>query len=152
MQIDFYILAEHSQRDINRMVCQLCEKAIAQTMQTIIYTKSMVQAQQLDDLLWNFKIDSFLAHSNEFDLHTHDDHKIDKAYSYPIIIYSNMTDNTIPKSYPFLINLSHEIPEYFQDFTRMAELVSVNLEEKQAARKRYRIYLNAGHQLTKYDL
>jgi len=147
MQIDFYILAEHSRRDINRMVCQLCEKAIAQKMQTIIYTKSMAQAEQLDDLLWSFKAESFLVHSNE----SHQNN-MSYSFSYPILIYSEIVDKAMTESYPFLINLSNEIPEFFQDFTRMAELVNIYPEEKQAARKRYRFYLDAGHQLAKHDL
>ncbi len=147
MQIDFYILAEHSQRDINRMVCQLCEKATAQKMQTIIYTKSMAQAQQLDDLLWSFKAESFLVHHNTLNASEKPHH-----YPYPIVIQSQITDQAMTISHPFLINLSPVTPEFFQEFSRMAELITINPEEKQAARKRYRFYLDAGHQLTKYDL
>lgn len=147
MQIDFYILAENSRRDISRMVCQLCEKALTQKMQLIIYTKSINQALLLDDLLWTFKAESFLPHCNEFT-----EAAIDKTFSYPIIITSEIKDKNIASSHPFLINLSSETPEFFAHFKRVAEMVGHLPEEKQAARKRYRFYLDMGYQLNKYDL
>ena len=147
MQIDFYILAENSRRDINQMVCQLCEKAIAQEMKVLVYTKSIEQAHQLDELLWSFKADSFLVHNNELG-----DIEIDNTMSYPIIITADIKDETIPQKHQFLINLSNETPVFSEHFKRIAEMVDKNSDAKEAARERFRSYRDKGYTLNKYDL
>lgn len=147
MQIDFYILGDNSRRNINQMVCQLCEKAIAQQMNVFIYTQSAEQAQQLDELLWTFKANSFLAHKNELS-----ESEVDRTFHYPIIISADIKDDTIPLKHPFLINLSNTIPAFYQHFKRMAEMVDKHAEDKEAARKRYRSYRDKGYTLNKYDL
>ena len=147
MQIDFYILGEDSHRDINQMVCQLCEKAIVQQMKVLVYTKSIEQAHQLDELLWTFKADSFLSHKNELS-----EVAADSTFPYPIIISSDIKDETIAVNYHLLINLSNEFPDFFQHFTRIAEMVGKNPDDKIFARKRYRFYRDKGYTLNKFDL
>ncbi len=147
MQVDFYILADTSGRDLKRTVCQLCEKALAQQMQVFIYSSSIEQAQQLDDLLWSFKIDSFLPHRL---LTQHD--KPDESDTYPIIISCELNSKTNVKNHPFLINLSNTYSDFFQNFKRIAEMIDKDPEQKQAARKRYRLYLDKSCDLNKYDL
>jgi len=147
MQVDFYILADTSGRDLKRMVCQLCEKALAQQMQIFIYTNSIEQAEQLDDLLWSFKADSFLPHK----LLTQND-ETDESYSCPILISCELDNKISAVKYPFLINLSNTYSDSFQDFKRIAEMIDKDPEQKQAARKRYRLYLDKSCDLNKYDL
>ncbi len=143
-QIDFYILGESSHRNINQMVCQLCEKALTQQMNVFIYTESSDQAQQLDDLLWTFKTDSFIAHENR--LNKTD---IETSYPYPVII----SNDEVSSSYKhLLINLTANIPVFFKQFERVAELVGKESDEKEIARSRYRSYLQQGYTLNKYDL
>jgi len=144
MQVDFYILADTSARDLKHIVCQLCEKALAQQLQVFIYTSSAEQTQQLDDLLWRFKADSFLPHSQLT--------QADEGYSYPVLISSELNNTISAENYPFLINLSNSYSDSFQDFKRIAEMIDKNSEQKQAARKRYRLYRDKGYHLNKYDL
>ena len=61
-QVDFYILGDNSRRNINQMVCRLCEKALSNKMQVFIYTRTEQQARELDEELWTFKSDSFIPH------------------------------------------------------------------------------------------
>ena len=155
-QIDFYILAENSRRDMNRMVCRLCEKAIAQEMNVLIYARSVAQAQQLDELLWTFKPDSFIPHTNHFNGLEEDD-----SFSYPVLISTETDTNgaafignkKIMSQYnQLLINLTSSTPPFFQQFKRIAEMVSNDNDEKEIARNRYRAYREQGLTLNKYDL
>ncbi|WP_198262734.1 DNA polymerase III subunit chi [sulfur-oxidizing endosymbiont of Gigantopelta aegis] len=152
-QVDFYILGENSQRQITSMVCRLCEKALAQELSVLIYVASPADAQQMDDLLWTYKANSFIAHSSHFT-----QTKLNSDYFYPVFIhYPTAADKTdvvpIRDQYKqLLINLTTEIPSFFQKFTRMAEMVGKNNEEKAIARNRYRTYLQQGLSLNKYDL
>ncbi|MCU7939068.1 MAG: DNA polymerase III subunit chi [gamma proteobacterium symbiont of Bathyaustriella thionipta] len=147
MQIDFYILGENSHRDINQMVCQLCEKAIAQHMNVFIYTQSIEQAHQLDELLWTFKPDNFLTHKNELS-----EIETDSTFTYPIIISSDVKNATKSQHYQFLINLSNESPDLLANFKRIAEMVGKAPDDKEIARNRYRFYRDKGYTLNKYDL
>ncbi len=143
-QIDFYILGENSPRNINQMVCSLCEKALSQKMTVFIYTLSADQAHQLDELLWTFKANSFIAHKNQ--LNETDN---ESTFSYPVIISNSEVSETYNQ---LLINLTAEIPVFFKQFKRVAELVGKQSDEKEIARNRYRSYLQQGYTLNKYDL
>ena len=156
MQIDFYILGENSHRDINLMVCRLCEKALDQEMNVLIYTKSPTQARQLDELLWTFKANSFIAHKDQVN-----EPQADTSFFYPVLISSGTaTDDTdvgefqrvFARYKQLLINLTAETPAFFQQFKRIAEMVGNNNDEKEIARNRYRSYRQEGHTLNKYDL
>jgi DNA polymerase-3 subunit chi len=152
-QIDFYILNENSQRQIITMVCRLCEKALAQDMSVLIYVASSAEAQRLDDFLWTYKANSFIAHASHFS-----QTKLPSDFFYPVFIHHasavNEIDSTVNIA-PYkqlLINLTTETPAFFQQFTRMAEMVNKNDDEKSIARNRYRSYLQQGFSLNKYDL
>lgn len=156
MQIDFYILGENSHRDINQMVCRLCEKALDQEMNVLIYTKSPTQARQLDELLWTFKANSFIAHKDQVN-----EPQADTSFFYPVLISSGTaTDDTdvgefqrvFARYKQLLINLTAETPVFFQQFKRIAEMVGNNNDEKKIARNRYRSYRQEGYTLNKYDL
>lgn len=159
-RIDFYILGENSQRDINHMVCRLCEKALTQQMKVLIYTQSAEQAQQLDDLLWTYKDDSFIAHHNCFNkLELGENKKTSAtAFHYPVQIGSEaiaQDPNNNPENEQFpqlLINLSCETPAFYQQFERIAEMVGKEGNAREIARNRYRFYREKGFSLNKYDL
>lgn len=161
-QVDFYILGDDSHRDINQMVCRLCEKALAQKMSVLIYAKSSSQAQQLDELLWTFKANSFIAHSfiaQKNQLHESESNSelnIDTSFFYPVLICSEQLIDDCRKIIgqykQLLINLTTETPSFVQQFERVAELVGKEVDEKEVARNRYRFYRKNGYNLNKYDL
>lgn len=148
-QVDFYILGEHSNRNLKQMVCQLCEKALSQNMNVVIYAASLQQAQELDELLWTYKDDSFIAHINLNNLEP------DSTYQYPVLITSDDINQNIPipEFYnQFLINLNTEPPSFYSRFKRLAEMVDNDTDTKEIARNRYRYYRQQGYDLNKYDL
>ena len=156
-QIDFYILGEDSHRNINQMVCRLCEKALAQEMNVLVYTQSAEQAQQLDDLLWTFKTDSFIAHKNQLN---EPSASPENSFNYPVLITApEQTGKNLPtgdKRYEqytrLLINLTDEMPPFYQQFERIAEIVDKDGHAKEIARNHYRFYRDKGYSLNKYEL
>lgn len=152
-QVDFYILGDNSHRDINQMVCRLCEKALSQAMNVFVLTKSTEQAQQLDDLLWTYKTDSFIAHQNR--LNKSDDSEIlpQTEFNYPVLISSETPQAQETGQYTqLLINLTSQTPPLYQQFERIAEMVGKDPQSREVARNRYRFYLQQGLSLNKYDL
>jgi DNA polymerase-3 subunit chi len=157
-QIDFYILAENSSRNIDQIICRLCEKALTQSLNVLIYTQSTTQAQQLDHLLWSFKNNSFIAHKDLLNLSESEQNTITTSFFYPVIItnnsrsFSQQSNQPTQQSYQLLINLSAEIPPNFEQFPRIAEMIDKHSNEKNLARNRYRYYRQKGHHLNQYDV
>ena len=153
-QIDFYILADDSTKNIDIICCQLCEKALKNSMNVIIYTQSFEQAEKINNLLWNFKTDSFIPHKNL--LNQEDNNGIsskslkDIDFNYPVIITNKI--NSQQSNTDLLINLNASPPPLHQQFKRIAELVDKNPQAKEIARNSYRLYQQKNYKLSKYDL
>jgi len=154
-QVDFYILAENSPRDINSLCCQLCEKALEQKMNVFIYTHSAEQANEIDLFLWRYKSDSFIPHINtlnQLDREHTSSNTSDKksSFDYPVIISSE--ENPAAEYHDLLINLASSPPPLHQQFKRIAEIVGKDSQAKQQARNHYRFYQQQNYPLNKYDL
>lgn len=144
-QVDFYILGKSTSRTLEIMVCQLCSKAFEKKMQVYINVRSELQAQQLDELLWSYKAESFLPHQNLLS-----DNTLTESYKIPVLINKG---EQIPPGYDqLLINLDSQIPQFFSRFNRVVEIIGQEEEEKQLGRDRYRFYRDRGYPLKKYDL
>ena len=62
-QADFYIMKEAEDEQRFLIACRLTEKAMAQGLKVYIHTASEQSAQDMDDLLWSFKPESFIPHT-----------------------------------------------------------------------------------------
>ncbi len=131
------------------MICKLCEKALAQSMQVLIYTQTSKQAVQLDELLWSYKADSFIAHHY---VQT-DNETCTSEFDYPVTIcaYDDEHDN-FDFHAQLLINLAENPVTFFEKFERIAEMVDKDSLNKEAGRYRYRFYQEKGYTPNKYDL
>lgn len=136
-QIDFYILHTTVRRERDRLACQLVDKAWHQGYRTYIHTHSLIQAKQLDDLLWTFKDTSFLPHD----------------------IYPDVLSSTAPirigytdqlcEQMEVLINLTATVPPLFARVKRIAEIVEDTPIAREAGRDRYRCYQQAADNILK---
>jgi DNA polymerase-3 subunit chi len=139
-QVDFYILQDGQPGVLPMFTCRLTEKAFKQGHQVYINTESSEQLQQLDDLLWTFRDGSFLPHS-VFAAGASDN---------PPILLGHAVDPDGPSD--VLVNLSSEVPSFFSHFSRVAELVSGDATQLDAARERYRFYKDRGYTLNTHNL
>ena len=153
-QVDFYILKDNSNRNIPLICCQLCSKALQNDMSIFIYTHSLEQAEQLDNLLWTYKSNSFLAHKNivnQIDkLDSSTNTSKENSFNYPLLSSANAPDRSLYND--ILINLTDEVPPFHTQFKRIAEMVDKNLSAKEYARNLYRFYQQQHYELNKYEL
>ncbi len=126
-QVDFYLLQASSKRNPLKVAVQLIEKAWNGGQSVYILCSNQQQVEQLDQLLWTFKANSFIPHNT---LCT------DKPNNEPIIIG---TEYQAPAS-DILLNLSNRQPENPQQCQRVLEVVAAEEESTIAARQRYRYY------------
>lgn len=140
-QVDFYILtAATSHQGRARFACRLAEKAWQQGYRVFIHTASDLEAQQLDDLLWTFRPESFVPHTMASD---------PSGGDLPVLVGSG-SEPTL--ALDLLINLSDVVPTYFQRFARLAEIVEPTEEQREVARSRYRHYREQGCNLRSHKL
>ena len=131
-RIDFYVLSDRVRNGRLLLACRLAEKAYGLGHKVYIHADTREQAEQLDELLWTFREGSFVPHAvcpvPEDDLS-------------PVLIgWEAQTPGRVTE---VLINLSHEAPEFFERFERLAELV--DQDTLQNSRKRFRLYREMGY-------
>ena len=137
-QIDFYIL-EHAQTEAcHQFACRLAEKAWRQGHHVHIHTGNPTLSQQLDELLWRFREPSFVPHMlAPADTNT------------PIHIGH---DEQGLAHHDVLINLDPEVPLFFSQFERVAELVGADDTQRQQGRSRFSFYRDRGYALQTHNI
>ena len=139
-RISFYLLKSQQQQDRQVFACRLIEKAYTQGNQIYIHTDSAEQTNEVDQLLWSFRADSFVPHQ------TMADQNPDRC---PILIGHDVEP---PRLMNLLINLSPEQPLFFSQFERVAEIIDEDQDRKVQGRERYRFYQQRGYQLDTHKL
>ena len=139
-RIDFYVLPENGSSKPEAVTCRITEKAYSQGHRIFIHTKSREQAQNLDQLLWTYKQDSFLPHALC---------GTELADDSPIQIGFGSEPNG---HCDVLINLSGEVPGFFSRFERVAELVAGDDDARQRSRDSFRFYKDRGYPLHTHQL
>lgn len=120
--------------------CRLSAKAVQQDLKVIIYSLDDALLDRMDKLLWTFSPTSFLPHSRmNGDL-------VDVA---PIILGHEITQ---AMHCHVLLNLNDDCPPAFDHFDRIIEIADVTVEDKKAARVRYRYYQAQGLEVRHYKL
>ena len=126
----------HSQvSDKYNYTCRLVRKARAANCQIIILVNDEDQLRLLDQELWQFSATDFLPHVGLSDA---------LAAVTPILLTTQLS-NSIPHR-DLLINLRPEVPDHFEQFNRVIEIVSSDTEDSQAGRQRFKQYQQSGIQ------
>lgn len=137
-RVDFYVLKQSGEDARKAFCCKLVEKAYNLDNTVHIHVASDVDAKTLDTLLWTFRDDSFLPHEIEGS----------GDASSPISIGSANT-NTVKN---LLINLGSSVPEFANQYERIAEIVSNDDDIKIASRQRFAEYRDSGHTIETHKL
>ena len=139
MQIDFYVMEDANRMAALRELCLLLEAPYAQQQPIYIHTASAADADQIDKLLWTYRDDSFLAH------------QISGASDSAAPIEIGVAENT-PRTTEILVNLSNQIPAFYQQFKRVIEIVFADPAVQQNARDRFRQYREHGCELNTHKM
>lgn len=131
-QIKFYVGKGNDLRSRLLLACQLTHKAREQNMHVYIHADSDATLQRIDDLLWEFREESFIPH----EMAPCKAVPVEMGYDYEPI-----------EQCDYLINLSNERPSFFSRFERMAEILNQNDDILTKGRDRYRFYQDRGYKL-----
>ena len=105
------------------------------------WDEAHAQAQQVDELLWGFREESFIPH--QLMSEKNDDQPVKVLIGH---------DAEPPLECDVLINLAEQVPLFFSRFPRVAEIVGSDESQKLQARERFRFYRDRGYQLSTHDI
>jgi DNA polymerase-3 subunit chi len=136
---DFYLIAKPRFRDDPLLlVCELAKKAFEGGQRTLILARSLDQAEQLDEKLWEFDELAFVPHQIAGD----DDDAIT-----PVLIAppdAQTADRAL------VINLRDDCAPGL--FERVLEVVPADEEQRAGSRQRWKTYQHAGFEVKKFDM
>jgi DNA polymerase III subunit chi len=135
--IDFHILQDTSVEARWLYVCRFIEKVERLGHNILVVVDTEHEANELDDLLWSFKPESFIAHQI---IGGDQDAKVEITFT-----------SAAGEHHDVLINLSSQIPEYFSRFARLAEIVIQEPKILENTREHYRFYKQRGYPITQHQ-
>jgi DNA polymerase-3 subunit chi len=140
MRTDFYLLSSESLAERDHYACRLIEKAFLARHTLYIATDSDEEATRFDQLLWQFRAESFVPHALS------KNHPADEAM--PILI--GTASSTQPAE--IWLNLSVQPAPMAPPCQRLIEIVP-NIPALQAsARERFRHYRELGYTLQTHHI
>jgi DNA polymerase-3 subunit chi len=122
-------------------VCRLLRKAVS-TGARVVVTGELQVLRQLDQALWTFSPTDFVPHCQlgaEALLVAHS----------PVILAES--SQATPHQ-QVLLNLGDTVPEGFERFERLIEVVGKSDADRQVARSRWKHYADRGYAITRHDL
>lgn len=139
-RVDFYILSATDPEARLRFVCRLVEMVYRKRRHRVyIHAESRLQAEELDERLWSDRAASFLPHNLVGD---------GPKPAPPIQIgHDKPGDHR-----DVLINLSAEVPAWFAQFERVAEISSQDETSLGISREHYRHYRDRGFPLETHKI
>ncbi|HMN43448.1 MAG TPA: DNA polymerase III subunit chi [Povalibacter sp.] len=141
-RVDFYVLSQEGPDARLRIACRLVEKAYDQNLKVYVQTSSQAEAQRLDELLWTFNDRAFIPH----EINTGNGASHERV----VVLIG---EAAAPQSHrQLLINLVNRLPDDFEHFERVAEIVDVDPENKRLSRERYKVYRERGCELDTHNL
>ena len=121
--------------------CRLLRKAMGSGAKVMVVADDQTLSA-LDAALWTFSPTDFLAHcdvsSDPFVL----------AVS-PVVLANRVDESP---HHQILLNLAASIPQGFEHFKRVIEVVSQDDDSRQNARTRWKKYVDLGYAITRHDL
>ncbi len=139
-RVDFYILGTGDPRERLLFACRLTEKAFRREHRVYLHTESATQCNELDDLLWSYRAESFIPHSIT-----------GKDATLPARVEIGHEQDPVAHT-DVLINLAPKIPTFFSRFTRVAEVVIQQPDVLTSTRDGFGFYRDRGYPLQTHDL
>ncbi len=139
-KVDFYLLSASGAEQRLRFACRLVEQIYRRRSQKVyLHADDDAMAHELDERLWHERDHSFLPH-----------HLVGDGPEPPPPIQVGYREP--PAHRDILINLAGDIPDFFSQFTRVAEIVDEREEIKTQLRDHYRFYRDRGYHIDTHPM
>lgn len=125
-------------------VCRLLRKAVGSGAKVVVVADSAT-LQALDTQLWTFAPLEFVPHCRS-------DSSLEQRQASPIILTTELLDAQALPHQQVLLNLCATVSAGFEIFQRVIEVVSLDDQDRQDARTRWKHYMEQGYSITRHDL
>lgn len=136
MKVSFYPLEQDNLEGALLFACRLTEKAVQLGHRIHLVVRSDSQLKQLDELLWQYRADSFVPH------HCLPVEESDQSVDCRVTLG---TADHVPSDRDILINLGEQVWEHHGQFGDVREIVAADDNERNLGRQRYRRYKELGY-------
>ena len=130
-KISFYLLPAAQNEARLRFACRLAEKAFREGHGVYLHTDSDAQQAELDEMMWQFKPQSFLPHE-----------LLPQQTTETGVLIGQGDPGLL---HDVMINLAMDIPTFFSRFERVSEIVIEDDAMKAAKRENFRFYRERGY-------
>jgi len=141
-RVDFYLLDQPGSQALTNYACRLSNKAYGLGLRLFLLADSPQQVTQLDEMLWTGSDANFIPHAQLDSIEGSDPLS-------RICIGATLPD---PAGFDMLVNLQTTEQPQGGGFTRVAELVSADEPNKQAARRRYAVWRDTGAEMKLHNI
>lgn len=127
--------------------CRLLRKAVAQQSRVVV-VGGREDIDALDTLMWTFSALDFVAHCRASDAPA-------LVAASPVVLLAEGQGSAAAagtESVQVMVNLGHTVPQGFERFARLVEIVTAQEDDRQAARARWRHYSQRGYPLQSHDV
>ena len=121
--------------------CRLLRKAVGAGA-AVVVTADAALLDELDATLWTFSAVDFVPHCRA------------AVAPAPVLAWSPVVLTDSPRAAPHhqvLVNLGDAVPEGFEMFERLIEVVTGNEADRQSARQRWKHYAARGYDIQRHD-
>lgn len=122
-------------------ICRLLRKAVSAGARVVV-TGAPETLQQLDSALWAFSPVEFVPHC-------HIESEAWVLAASPVVLAPST--HSVPYQ-QVLLNLGHHVPEGFERFERVIEVVGLEDDDLALARSRWKYYAGHGYTMIRHDL
>lgn len=140
-KVDFYIISDSNNVALHMTACRVIEKAWYANHSVYVRASSTEEAHQIDELLWVFREQSFIPHrcwQQSMQPNTNE-----------VII--GMGEKPA-SNFSLLANIAKDIPAFYDQFERIVEFVGTSMQDRSAARERYRGYQKHGCDIQSHNV
>ena len=129
-RVDFYVLKSAAAKQRWAFACRLTEKAYLRDLSIVISNDTLADARSLDELLWTFSERSFVPHEV-----CPDEHSMDPATRVQLVALPTPTPGA-----DLLVNLAGRLPDGWERYPRIAEIIDADEERRRLGRERFKAY------------
>jgi len=124
--------------------CRLLRKAVSSGARVVV-TGDSASLQALDTLLWTFSPLEFVAHCRAGS-------PAEQLLASPVVLAASIDSGPELPHHQVLLNLGREVAVGFERFERTIEVVTLDDDDRQQARQRWKHYADRGYAITRHDL
>jgi DNA polymerase-3 subunit chi len=124
--------------------CRLLRKAVASGARVVV-TGTPASLQALDTLLWTFSPLEFVAHCRAGS-------PAEQLMASPVVLAAQIEGGPALPHHEVLLNLGVDVAAGYERFERTIEVVTLDDEDRQLARQRWKHYADRGYSITRHDL